>query len=134
MATLRQKKLAKALIENAISKKPKNKLQLVASVGYSAQSAEKKATEIIESKGTQQELTDLGFTEENAKAVIVGILKAPTVFEMVTPTDKLRAAQEVFKVFGTYAAEKTFNLTATASVDELKSIIQQDLAKFRPQQ
>ena len=127
MATLRQKKLANAIVGNLTAAKPLNKQELVASVGYSELSADKKATEIIDSKGTQAELHKLGFDEETAKNVVAEILQFGE-----DDSVRLRAASEVFKVFGTYAAEKTFNLTASSSVDEIKEIIKQDLAKFRP--
>lgn len=128
MATLRQKKLATAIVENINAVEPLNKQELVASVGYSIPSAEHKATEIIDSKGVNQELHNLGFDEDSAKYVVASILKDPLQDSAV----RIRAAGEVFKVMGSYAAEKTFNLTATTSVDELKDIIQKDLAKFRP--
>lgn len=127
MATIRQKKLAKAIVENINVVKPKNKQELVASVGYSVMSADKKATEIIQSNGTQKELKNLGFSEEGAKQVVEELLYDKYQDGNV----RLNAAKEVFKVHGSYAAEKSFNLTATASVDEIKNIIQQDLAKFR---
>ena len=128
MATIRQKKLAKALVENIQSPDPLNKQELVASVGYSEMSADKKATEILQSKGTQEELLNLGFSEEGAKKVVEKIMYN----EKVEPASRLRAASEMFKVFGTYAAEKSFNLTVNSSVEELNSIIKSDLAKFRP--
>jgi len=74
----------------------------VASVGYSVLSADKKATEIIESKGTIDALNDYGFNLDNAKMVVAEIL-------LDSKTDKntrLNAAKEVFKVFGEYAPEK----------------------------
>jgi len=110
MPTIRQKRLAKAIIDNAVAEKPLNKQELVASVGYSELSADKKATEIIESIGTQEALADFGFTEDNAKMVVAEILLDPE-------TDKntrINAAKEVFKVQGSYAPEKklvgSFNL------------------------
>lgn len=127
MSTIRQQKLAKAVVSNVLADEPLNKQELVASVGYSPIVADKKATEILESKGTQYELKRLGFSEEGAKSVVEEILYDKYADQAV----RLRAASEVFKVFGTYAAEKSFNLTATASIDELKDIIQNDLAKFR---
>lgn len=75
-----------------------------------------------------EELEKLGFNEDNAKRVVAEILNDKDE----EGTTRLNAADKVFKVMGTYAAEKSFNLTATASVEELKSVIQQDLAKFRP--
>lgn len=127
MATLRQKKLASAIVTNSYAVEPLNKQELVASVGYSEMSAEKKATEIIESKGTQFELRQLGFDEESAKAVVTEILEHGE-----DDSVRLGAAKEIFKVFGTYAAEKSFNLTVNSTVEQLNDQIRKDLAKFRP--
>ena len=75
-------------------------------------------------------LKERGFNEDSAKAVVADILLDAEEESIA----RLNAADKVFKVFGTYAAEKSFNLTATASVDEMKEVIQKDLAKFRPNQ
>ena len=128
MPTILQKKLAQEIVKNAKRKKPINKKELLVSVGYTPNTAEAKATEIIEQPGVKTELKNLGFSEEGAKDVVQEILYD----KEEEGSTRLRAASEVFKVFGTYAAEKTFNLTATASIGELKQIIQNDLAKFRP--
>lgn len=105
MATLRQKKLADALIENSLANTPLNKQELVASVGYSEKVAEKKATEIIESKGTQEELRKRGFDPDTAREVVGEILLAGE-----NDNVKLKAADMIFKVHGNYAAEKHLNV------------------------
>lgn len=128
MSTVRQKNLAKVVADNSQAVKPLNKQTMLEKVGYATTVAEHKPKEIFESKGLKEELRKLGFDSDNAKAVVAEILNSPHEEGSV----RLNAAKEVFKVNGDYAAEKSFNLTATASVDELKSIIQQDLAKFRP--
>lgn len=102
MPTIRQEKLADKLIENFKSSSPKNKQDLVVSVGYSEMSGEKKATEIIESKGTQKALEIRGFTPEKAKEVVASIMTS----ERVKPRDRLTAADMTFKVHGSYAPEK----------------------------
>lgn len=89
-------------------------------------SADKKATEIIESKGTQKALQSLGFSEEGAKGVVEEIL-----YHGEDDSVRLRAATEVFKVFGSYAAEKSVSLTANLNTEELKEIIMSDLTRFR---
>jgi hypothetical protein len=127
MATLRQKKLAQNIVQNTQDGLKKNKQELVVSSGYTPTQADKKAGEIMESKGVQVELRKLGFDSDSAKRVVAEILEFGE-----DDTVRLNAAKEIFKVHGDYAAEKSFNLTTTATVDELKSIIQQDLAKFRP--
>lgn len=127
MATLRQKKLARALVENVQADKPLNKMELVASVGYSDLSAEKKATEIIESVGTQKELRNLGFNAENAKRVVGEILDDETI----EPKDRLKASELVFKVTGDFAAEKSINVNVNA--EEMATIIKDGIAKFKAQ-
>lgn len=112
MSTLRQKKLAKALVENTQREEPLNKEQLVGSVGYSELSAEHKATEIIESKGVQEELKILGFDEDTAKRVVAEILDNPDL----KPEPRLKAAEMVFKVHGTFAPDKHINLNVEADL------------------
>lgn len=128
MATLRQKKLAKNLVDNLQAVKPLNKQELVVSSGYSQISAESSAKNIIEQKGVQKELKALGFDEDTAKRVVAEILENP----LEEGSTRLRAASEIFKVFGTYAAEKSFNMTANITAEELSNVIKADLAKFRP--
>lgn len=57
----------------------------------------------MESKGTQAELSALGFTEENAKAVTASIL----LNEKEASRDRLKAAEMTFKVHGTFQPEST---------------------------
>ena len=115
MATQLQENLAREIIKNSTRKKPLNKKELVASVGYTAASADKKATEIIESKGVQEVLDDYGFNEDNAKKVVAEILLA----KETAANDRLRAAEQVFKVQGSYAPEKKL-IGTIALTDEHK--------------
>lgn len=105
MATLRQKRLAKVLVLNNTANKPLNAGELLESVGYAKSVAEAKPTEIIQQKGVQQELAKLGFDPETAKSVVAEILIAGT-----EDSSRLKAADMVFKVHGSYAAEKHINL------------------------
>lgn len=105
MATLRQKKLANALVENSLADKPLNKKELLVSSGYSESSAEASAKVILDQKGVQQELIKHGFNPDAAKEIVTEILYAGE-----NDTVKLKAADMVFKVHGTYAAEKHINL------------------------
>lgn len=86
------------------------------------------ASENLTKPNIQAALRELGFDESNADRVVANILND----EQIEPNIRIMAADKVYKRMGSYAAEKTFNLTANASVDELKEIIQKDLAKFRP--
>lgn len=135
MATIRQKKLAKAVVENSQSKEPMNKMQLVASVGYSDLVAEKKATEILTSKGVKEELEVLGFDEQTAKEVTSGIM----IDETNEPKDRLKAAEMVFKVHGSFKeSEKpsdnkgnTYNFLFSADVQkDVKEIEERIKAKL----
>ena len=114
MATIRQKKLAKAVVENIQAVKPLNKQELVASVGYTPASADKKATEILESKGVQEELKAFGFNSDTAKQVVAEILIAGE-----NDTVKLKAADMIFKVNSDYAPEKHENINYDINVNEL---------------
>ena len=116
MSTELQKKLAQNIVQNIVVNKPKNKKELVASSGYSEVSADKHATEIIRQKGVQKELKELGFSIENAKRIVGHILNSPIVYEMVTPENQLRAAQEVFKVTGEYENEGDSNKTLIINI------------------
>lgn len=131
MATLRQKALADEIIKNIKrpANKRKNKSQLLESVGYSESVATTYPTKIIEQKGVQNELKAQGFSSENAKRVIAEIMDK----EYAEDKDRLKAAELTLKVTGDFAAEKSFNLTATATADDLKTLIQSDLLRFRPQ-
>lgn len=114
MATQRQKKLAKAIVENASLDKPLNAGQLLESSGYSKSSAEASPGVIIEQKGVQDELQMLGFTEENAKRVVQQIM----LDEEADKNSRLKAADMVFKVKGTYAPEKRDVLMDVTSFSE----------------
>lgn len=129
MATVRQAALAREIIANL--KRPpqhrKNKGELVESVGYTKAQAEKKPTEIIESKGVKNELISLGFNPDTAMEVVKEILIDPRN----EPSDRLAAAREVFKVHGTYAAEKSVSMNVSASAEEVTKAIQETMRKFR---
>lgn len=117
MGTIRQKKLANEVVKNMARNKPLNKQELVGSVGYSELSAEHKATEILNSKGVQEELIILGFDSNNAKRVVGKILDN----EYAEERDRLKAAEMVFKVNGDLAPEKHLNINIEKriiSIDE----------------
>jgi hypothetical protein len=111
MATRLQKKLAKAIVEDVDSPRPKEKKELLVSVGYRESTAESNAKIILEAKGTKEELTNLGFSEEGAKQVVSEILYD----KAVVASSRLMAADQVFKAHGTYAPTK--NLSVNVEVD-----------------
>lgn len=114
MATLLQKKLAKAIVKNAKSDKPLNKKQLLVSVGYSPNTADVNQKNIIEQKGVKEELEILGFTEQAAMKVVDEIMHDKNV----DPSARLKATDQVFKVRGTYAPEKSLSVKVNLSDDK----------------
>ena len=111
MPTFLQEKLADEIVKNIKRKKPKNKKELVVSSGYSEISAESSAHIILEQKGVRVALEEMGFTEENAKKVVQSIM----LNERVDPSARLKATDQVFKVEGSYAPEKSINLNVIIS-------------------
>jgi len=110
MPTILQRRLAKNIVKAVKSKDKISGVQILKNSGYSDITSETKQTEIIANEGTQEALKEYGFTEENAKKVLAGILNTPMVSEMITPDNQIRAAQEIFKVLGSYAPEKRVNV------------------------
>lgn len=126
MATLRQKKLAKNIVDNLSQEKPLNKKELVVSAGYSVMSAESSAHLIIDQKGVQEELKNFGFDPEKAKEVVAQILTGGE-----NDTVKLRAADMIFKVHSTYAPERSVSLSISQNNDaKLDEIIAQIEARL----
>lgn len=101
MATLRQKKLAKAIVDNLNADKPLNKTELVVLSGYDPVNADAHASAYIQQKGTQKELNNYGFNNETADGVVLEILTAGEN-DMV----KLNAADKLYKRTGAYAPVK----------------------------
>ena len=112
MSTIRQAKLAKAIVENLDRPEPKNKKELLVSSGYTESSAESVPGRIIEQQGVQEELIRLGFTEDNAKQVVAQILNDSSV----EPNSRLKAADMTFKVHGSYAPEKSVQMQVRADL------------------
>lgn len=112
MASIRQKRLAKAIIENSQSPKGKTAGQLLESVGYPHSTATTYPGAVIEQKGVQEELQNLGFDEESAKKVVKSILTKGK------DENRLKAADMIFKVTGGYAPEKSINLNASLDTND----------------
>lgn len=105
MPTLRQKKLAKSIVENLQASKPLNKKELLVSAGYDETTAMATPNREIEAKGTQQELRKLGFDPDTARQIVGEILVGGE-----NDNVKLKAADMIFKVHGEYAPEKHLNV------------------------
>lgn len=119
MSTIRQRKLARAIVENLDAEEPLNKKELVISSGYAVKTAQGHAPEIIEQRGVQEELAALGFTEDAAKRVVAEILANSDE----RANDRLKAAELTFKVHGSFAPDKHVNVNmdvdATSEIKEL---------------
>lgn len=121
MPTLKQKKLAKAVVDSLSSKKTVTKESLLVSVGYSELTADRNANAVFTSSGVVEELKTYGFDVDSAKKVVGTILTNGE-----NDTVKLKAADMIFKVGGTYAAEKHMNLNVNVEADsKLDSLIEQ---------
>lgn len=87
-------------------------------VGYSKSMAKAKAGEILESQGVKEELEILGFNEHAAMRVVEEIMHNPEV----DPTARLKATDQVFKVRGTYAPEKSIVANIQMSEDKRNKV------------
>lgn len=114
MPTILQDRLAQEIVKNSKRRKPLNKRDLVVSGGYSITVAEAKPDEILTQKGVIESLENYGFTEDNAKKVVSHILLRSKREDM-----RLRASEQVFKVLGSYAPEKSINVNINTKEKEL---------------
>jgi hypothetical protein len=104
MATTRQKKVAKLVVDNLTLDKPLTGGQILEKTGY-APGVVKNPRDILDSQGVKEELKNYGFDPEKAKEVVAEILIAGE-----NDSVKLKAADMIFKVHSTYAPEKSINL------------------------
>lgn len=116
MATLKQKELAKAIIDNVRKGNPETASHLMARVGYSRVTIDKLVNRTIQSEGVRSALNDFGFNEDNAKKIVGKFVKTPIDETKITPEIQLRAAQEIFKVHGSYAPEKSQSVSVNVDV------------------
>ncbi len=101
MATLNQKRAARKIAKAITLDHTLTGAEIVKAAGYSP-TMQRKPGQVLLSPGVQAELTELGFSEEKAKSVIGMILGD----EEEETSNRIKAAQEVFKVKGSYAPEK----------------------------
>lgn len=105
MPTIRQKRIAKKLIDNLSADKPISAGEMLKTEGYS-KSLQNHPKRVLESEGVQEELIEThGFDPELAKQVVSGILVGGE-----NDNVKLKAADMIFKVHGSYAPEKQVNI------------------------
>jgi hypothetical protein len=102
MATTKQKRVAKLIIENTLLDTPLTGGEIVENSGY-GESMKLYPKRVIDTEGVTQALAEYGFTEDNAKRVVTDIL----LNEDERAETRLKASDMVFKVHGTYAPEKS---------------------------
>lgn len=121
MPTARQKRAAKLIIENETLDIPKTGGEIVESSGYGV-SMKKNPQVVLESDGVKEALINYGFSEDNAKQVVSEIM----LDSDNDPNARLKATDQVFKVHGSYAPEKSahvnINVNTTDSADELREL------------
>jgi hypothetical protein len=121
MSTRLQKKLAEEIVLDAKLKRTRQKKDLLVSAGYSEITASANPAIILEAQGVKNELNNLGFSEEGAKQVVAEILYDKNV----VASSRLSAADQVFKVQGSYAPDKHINVNmeveAPPEIKELTS-------------
>lgn len=117
MATIKQKRVAKLIIENATLDEPLNSGQIVEKSRYSKSMVIKPGV-VINTQGVQDALEEYGFTEDNAKKVVSEILLDPKQ----RPDTRINAAKEVFKVRGSYAPEKSQALNVNIGLNKIENV------------
>lgn len=130
MATIKQKRLAKEIISSLNQDTPIPSQVMMERAGY-GKGVSKTPKRAIESKGVQEELQVLGFSEEAAKGVVASILHHSD-----NDMARLKASDQIFKVLGSYAPEKrenvNLNLNAQSSPqeEEIAKKANEDLRKL----
>ncbi len=105
MPTLKQKKVAELIVNNANLDKPLNGGEMLEKVRYS-KGIQKQPSRVLQSEGVKEHLEVLGFSETNAKEVVSEIMLNPKV----NPSDRLKATDQVFKVSGSYNTDEQKNI------------------------
>lgn len=115
-------------MENLKQPKPKTGGELVLDAGYSKEMSEVPGR-VIKAPGVKEELEILGFSEDKAKEVVGQILSDNDK----NATERLRAADMVFKVHGTYAQEpekpqgNTYNFFFNDDMREKARLFEEDM-------
>lgn len=125
MPTLKQQKLAQGIVDAMQMDVMPTKAELLVSAGYSEVTAYASPSRQIELKGTQEALADLGFSEEAAKKVVAEILSSGQ-----EEGARLKAADMIFKVHGTYAPIESKNLNVDVKVD-VKDLSKHDALRMK---
>lgn len=107
-----QKRVALKLIENAKLPRPRSGGEILEESGYGPGMV-KNPQLILESPGVKQALEDFGFTEVNAKKVVAKIL----LNEDEDAVARLKASDQIFKVHGSYAPDKSVNVNLNVETE-----------------
>ncbi len=115
--TPRQRKAAKIMYDIATGERTDihNTGDIVIEAGYAA-TVKEVPHKILDTSGVHMALEEYGFSELSAKNVVKEILNS----KEEASKDRLKAADMVFKVHGTYAAEKHVSLNIDAQVDDAR--------------
>jgi len=97
--TLKQQKIAKAVVDNLQGKNHDTAKVMLVNAGY-GKGVAKSPKRVFKSKGFKKELKRLGFDEDSAKKVVTEIMIEGK------EENRLRATDQVFKVHGSYATDK----------------------------
>jgi hypothetical protein len=105
--TPKQRRAARIIYDIATGERTdiQNTGDIVIEAGYAA-TIKDTPHKVLDNAGVQMALDELGFNELTAKNVVKQILTSNTE----ASKDRLKAADMVFKVHGTYAAEKHVSL------------------------
>lgn len=142
MPTARQKKLAIAIVKNAVSKETKTTTAILNEVGYSRATIEKKPGEIVNNLGVIEALKELGYVEKFKLLIpdeeLIRVhhegLKAVKIHSSMTEPDRIENDFAVrhkyldlaYKLRGDLAPEKHINidigLKANLPMDKIDEI------------
>jgi len=111
MPTVKQKRVAKLIIENVKLDKPMTGGEIVESSGYGV-SMKKNPQVVLESDGVKEVLNDYGFNEDNAKRVVSEIMLNKKEKSDV----RLKATDQVFKVHKSYGSDGNGNKTLIINI------------------
>lgn len=109
----KRKALASLLFHCIITGDHMTKKDMLEKAGYSTKTATHSSKEVIQSV-QDGELKEYGFTKDNAKRIVASILNG----KKATNAERLKAAEQVFKVTGAYAPLKTLNYNMNASPEQ----------------
>jgi hypothetical protein len=112
--TVKQRRIAQLIVDSAHGKRPDIKTtgDLVVQAGYAA-TVKEVPHKILDTSGVHIALEELGFNPETAKEVVKTIMLDVNAKH----ADRLKASEMVFKVHGSFAADKHVNVNVNADVD-----------------